>query len=119
MKDTIEEQKIYKQMQSQTDDEHEDEECNFEEQEQTKLSEKEEEPIIRKIFSLSPGRNLPNPKHQTGARKKRKSTTLQSKKNARKKPNFQHETEEGPDHVQRNELSLDNLEYDEEETMIK
>ncbi|CAL5338194.1 unnamed protein product [Camellia sinensis] len=100
-------------------DEHEDEECNFEKQEDTELSEKEEEPIIRKIFSLSPGRNSPNPKHQTGAQKKRKSTTLQSKKNARRKANFQHETEEGPVHVQRNELSFGNLENDEEETMIK
>ncbi|CAL5383935.1 unnamed protein product [Camellia sinensis] len=63
LKDTIEEQNIYKQLQPQTDDEHEDEECNFEEQEQTELSEKEEEPIIRKIFSLSPGRNSPNPKY--------------------------------------------------------
>ncbi|CAL5338776.1 unnamed protein product [Camellia sinensis] len=119
LKDTIEEQNIYKQLQSQTDDEHEDEECNFEEQEETELSEKKEEPIITKIFSLSPGRNSPNPKHKTGARKKRKSTTLQSKKNARRKGNFQHETEEGPVHVQRNELSFDNLENDEEETMIK
>ncbi|CAL5396034.1 unnamed protein product [Camellia sinensis] len=100
-------------------DEHEDEECNFEEQEKTELSEKEEELIITKIFSLSPGRNSPNPKHQTGARKKRKSTTLQSKKNARRKANFQHETEEGPVHVQKNELSFDNLENDEEETMRK
>ncbi|CAL5363819.1 unnamed protein product [Camellia sinensis] len=97
--DTIEEQNIYKELQPQTDDEHEDEECNFEKQEETELSEKEEEPIIRKIFSLSPGRNSPNPKHQTA--------------------NFQHETEEGPVHVQRNELSFDNLENDEEETMIK
>ncbi|CAL5437811.1 unnamed protein product [Camellia sinensis] len=80
-------------------DTHEDEECNFEEQEETELSEKEEEPIITKIFSLSPRRNSPNPKHQT--------------------VNFQHETEEGPVHVQRNELSFDNLENDEEETMIK
>ncbi|CAL5322638.1 unnamed protein product [Camellia sinensis] len=102
-----------------SNDEHEDEECNFEEQEETELSEKEEEPIITKIFSLSPGRNSPNPKHQIGARKKRKSTTLQSKKNTRRKANFQHETEEGPVHVQRNELSFDNLENDEEETMIK
>ncbi|XP_028099349.1 nucleoprotein TPR-like [Camellia sinensis] len=158
LKDTIEEQKIYKQLQPQIEDEHEDEECdfeeqeqtelpekkeettikkiyqhlllqtekedkdeeaNFEEQEQTKKSQKEEEPIIKKIFSLSPRRNSPNPKHQTGARKKRKSTTLQSKKNARRKANFQHETEEGPVHVQRNELSFENLENDEEETMIK
>ncbi|CAL5409516.1 unnamed protein product [Camellia sinensis] len=119
LKDTIEEQNIYKQLQPKTDDEHEDEECNFEQQEETELSEKEEEPNITKIFSLSPRRNSPNPKHQTGARKKRKSTTLQSKKNARRKANFQHETEEGPVHVQRNELSFDNLENDEEETMIK
>ncbi|CAL5388620.1 unnamed protein product [Camellia sinensis] len=119
LKDTIEEQNIYKQLQPQIDDEHEDEECNFEEQEETELSEKEEEPIITKLFSLSPGRNSPNPKHQTGARKKRKLTTLQSKKNARRKANFQHETEEGPVHVQRNGLSFDNLENDEEETMVK
>ncbi|CAL5372392.1 unnamed protein product [Camellia sinensis] len=118
LKDIIEEQNIYKQLQPQTDNEHEDGECNFEEQEETELSEKEE-PIITKIFSLSPGRNSPNPKHQTGAQKKRKSTTLQSKKNARRKANFQHETEEGPVHVQINELSFDNLENDEEETMIK
>ncbi|CAL5335620.1 unnamed protein product [Camellia sinensis] len=110
---------IYRQLQPQTNDQHEDGECNFEEQEEIELSEKEEELIITKIFSLSPGRNSPNPKHQTGARKKRKSTTLQSKKNARRKANFQHETEEGPVHVQRNELSFDNLENDEEETMIK
>ncbi|CAL5392707.1 unnamed protein product [Camellia sinensis] len=110
---------IYRQLQPQTNDQHEDGECNFEEQEEIELSEKEEEPIITKIFSLSPGRNSPNPKHQTGARKKRKSTTLQSKKNARRKANFQHETEEGPVHVQRNELSFDNLENDDEETMIK
>ncbi|CAL5426733.1 unnamed protein product [Camellia sinensis] len=76
LKDTIEEQNIYKQLQSQTDDEHKDEECNFEEQEETKLSKKEEEPTIRKIFK-------------------------------------------GADHAQRNELSFDNLENDEEETMIK
>ncbi|CAL5334300.1 unnamed protein product [Camellia sinensis] len=119
LKDTIEKQNIYKQLQPQTDDEHEDEECNFEEQEETELSETKEELIITKIFSLSPGRNSPNPKHQTGAQKKRKSTTLQSKKNARRKANFQHETEEGPIHVQRNELSFDNLENDEEETIIK
>ncbi|CAL5363802.1 unnamed protein product [Camellia sinensis] len=119
LKDTIEEQNIYKQLQPQTDDEHEDEECNFEKQEETELSKKEEKPIIRNIFSLNPGKNSPNPNHQTGARKKRKSTTLQSKKNARRKANFQHETEEGPVHVQRNELSFDNLENDEEETMIK
>ncbi|CAL5391280.1 unnamed protein product [Camellia sinensis] len=49
LKNTIEEHNIYKQLQPQTDDEHEDEECNFEEQEETKLSEKEEEPIITKI----------------------------------------------------------------------
>ncbi|CAL5322656.1 unnamed protein product [Camellia sinensis] len=119
LKDTIEEQNIYKQLQPKTDDEHEDEQYNFEKQEETELSENEEEPIIRKIFSLSPGRNSPNPNHQTGARKKRKSTTLQSKKNARTKANFQHKIEEGPVHVQRNELSFDNLENDEEETMIK
>ncbi|CAL5325965.1 unnamed protein product [Camellia sinensis] len=99
LKDIIEEQNIYKQLQPQTDDEHEDEECNLEEQEETELSEKEEEPIITKIFSPSPGKNSPNPKHQTA--------------------NFQHETEEGLVHVQRNELSFDNLENDEEETMIK
>ncbi|CAL5424433.1 unnamed protein product [Camellia sinensis] len=119
LKDTIEEHNIYKQLQSQTDDEHKDEECNFEEQKETKLSKKEEEPTIRKIFSLNPGRNSPNPKHQAVARKKRKSTPLQLKKNARRKPNFQHESEEGADHAQRNELSFDNLENDEEETMIK
>ncbi|CAL5405742.1 unnamed protein product [Camellia sinensis] len=119
LKDTIEEQNIYKQLQPQTDDENEDEECNFEKQEQTELFENEEEPIIRKIFSLSPGRNSPNPKHQIGARKKRKSITLQSKKNAKRKANFQHETEEGLVHLQRNELSFDKLENDEEETMIK
>ncbi|CAL5345686.1 unnamed protein product [Camellia sinensis] len=66
LKDTIEEQNIYKQLQPKTDDEHEDEECNFEQQEETELSEKEEEPNITKIFSLSPRRNSPNPKHQTG-----------------------------------------------------
>ncbi|CAL5421559.1 unnamed protein product [Camellia sinensis] len=65
LKDTIEEQNIYKQLQPQIDDEHEDEECNFEKQEETELSENEEEPNITKIFSLSPGRNSPNPKHQT------------------------------------------------------
>ncbi|KAL7255213.1 hypothetical protein ACSBR1_009388 [Camellia fascicularis] len=41
LKGTIEEQNIYKQLQPQTDDEHEDEECNFEEQEETELSKKE------------------------------------------------------------------------------
>ncbi|CAL5325610.1 unnamed protein product [Camellia sinensis] len=35
------------------------------------------------------------------------------------KANFQHETEEGSVHVQRNELSFDKLENDEKETMIK
>ncbi|CAL5350129.1 unnamed protein product [Camellia sinensis] len=65
LKDTIKEQNIYKQLQPQIDDEHEDEECNFEKQEEIEVSENEEEPNITKIFSLSPGRNSPNPKHQT------------------------------------------------------
>ncbi|KAL7255446.1 hypothetical protein ACSBR1_009569 [Camellia fascicularis] len=52
-------------------------------------------------------------------KKKRKSTTFQSEKNARRKAKFQHQTKEILIHVQRSEHSFEQLEYDEEETMIK
>ncbi|CAL5394330.1 unnamed protein product [Camellia sinensis] len=53
LKDTIEEHNIYKQLQPQIDDEHEDEECNFEEQEETNYLKRKKNQLSQRYQSRS------------------------------------------------------------------